>query len=70
MKASDFEKKIEDAKKVLEKLMNPEITLSESIKLYKDGIKALKEAQEMLEKAKVEIEEIEKENMQENEGKL
>ncbi|WP_281950520.1 exodeoxyribonuclease VII small subunit [Nitrosophilus kaiyonis] len=60
MKSSDFEKKIEDAKKVLEKLMNPEITLSDSVKLYKEGLKALKEAQEMLEKAKVEIEEIEK----------
>ena len=65
MKSSEFEKKIEEAKKVLEKLMNPEITLSESVKLYKEGIEALKEAQEMLEKAKVEIEEIEKENIRE-----
>jgi len=65
MKSSDFEKRIEDAKKILEKLMNPEITLSESVKLYKEGTKALKEAQKMLEKAKVEIEEIEKENIQE-----
>jgi len=60
MKASDFEKKIEEAKKILEKLTNPEIPLAESVKLYKDGIKALKEAQKMLEEAKVEIEEIEK----------
>jgi len=62
MKASDFEKKIEEAKKVLEKLMNPEIPLNESVKLYKEGINALKEAQKMLESAKAEIEEIEKEN--------
>jgi len=64
MKSSEFEKKIEEAKKVLDKLMNPEITLSDSVKLYKEGIKALKDAQEMLEKAKVEIEEIEKEDIQ------
>jgi len=64
MKSKEFEKKIEEAKKVLDKLMNPEITLSDSVKLYKEGIKALKDAQEMLEKAKVEIEEIEKENIQ------
>jgi len=60
MKSKEFEKKIEEAKKVLEELMNPEVTLSDSVKLYKKGIKALKEAQDMLEKAKLEIEEIEK----------
>ena len=64
MKTSDFEKKIEEAKKIIEKLMNPDITLNDSVKLYKDGINALKEAQKMLEKAKVEIEEIEKENQE------
>ena len=61
MKSSDFEKKIEEAKKMLNELMNPEITLQKSVMLYKEGIKALKEAGKMLEEAKVEIEEIEKE---------
>ncbi len=61
MTSKEFEEKIEQAKKMLESLMNPEITLAESVKLYKEGIKALKEAQELLENAKLEIEEIEKE---------
>ena len=60
MKSSDFEKRIEEAKKMLNELMNPDITLADSVQLYKDGIKALKEAQKMLEDAKLEIEEIEK----------
>lgn len=60
MKSSDFEKRIEEAKKMLNELMNPDITLADSVRLYKDGIKALKEAQKMLEDAKLEIEEIEK----------
>ncbi len=60
MKSSDFEKKIEEAKKMLNELMNPEITLQKSVMLYKEGIKALKEAGKMLEEAKLEIEEIEK----------
>lgn len=60
MKSKDFEKRIEEAKKMLNDLMNPDITLSDSVKLYKDGIKALKEAQKMLEEAKLQIEEIDK----------
>ncbi len=54
----DFEKKVEKAKEVLEKLMGQEVTLKESVELYKLGMKELKEAQKMLEEAKLEIEEI------------
>ena len=60
MKIKDFEKKVEISKKILEKLMDPSITLEESMKLYKDGIKELKEASKMLEHAKLEFEELSK----------
>ncbi len=58
MKNGDFEKKIEKAKEILNSLMDPEITLNESMKKYKEGIKELKEANKMLEKAKLEFEEL------------
>jgi exodeoxyribonuclease VII small subunit len=54
----EFEKKIQKTKEILEKLMQQEITLKESVELYKEGMKELKEAQKMLEEAKLEIEEI------------
>ena len=40
--------------------MDPEIALQESVRLYKEGMGLLKEAGEMLEKAKLEVETIEK----------
>lgn len=49
----NFEDKISNAKEFLEKLSNPEITLSYSIKLYKDGIKELEVAQKLLDEAKL-----------------
>jgi exodeoxyribonuclease VII small subunit len=58
MTSKDFEKKIEKSKDILNKLMSSDITLSDSMKLYKSGIKELKEAQELLEKAKIEFQEI------------
>lgn len=48
-----FEEKIENAKQLLEKLSNPEITLSDSVNLYKNGIKEIEEAQKLLEEAKL-----------------
>jgi exodeoxyribonuclease VII small subunit len=60
MKINDFEKKIEKSKEILDKLMDPEITLEDSMKLYKEGIKELKEASKMLENAKLEFEELSK----------
>ncbi len=53
-----FEEKIEHAKKILEKLMDPEITLAESVKAYEEGIKELNEATKLLEEAKLKINEI------------
>ncbi len=49
-----FEKKLENAKKVLEELSNPEISLADGMKKYKDGLKLLKEATKMIENAKLE----------------
>ncbi len=60
MKVKDFEQKIEESKKILDKLMDPSITLENSMKFYKEGIKELKEASKMLEKAKIEFEELSK----------
>ena len=54
----DFEKKLEGAKKVLEKLMDPELTLDASVKSYKEGMKTLADAQKILETATLEFEKI------------
>jgi len=59
-KVEDFEVKLEKAKVILEKLMNPEITLSESVKAYESGMKELQEAQKMLENAQLQVEIIRK----------
>jgi len=60
MQTETFENKLEESKKILNQLMNPEITLEESLKLYENGLKQIKEAQKMIEEAKVKIEIIEK----------
>ncbi len=57
----DFEKKLEDAKVVLEKLMNPDLTLDQSVKSYKEGMKTLQDAQKILEEATLEFEKIQAE---------
>ena len=57
-KLIDFEKKLEDAKTVLEKLMDPELTLDMSVKSYKEGMKTLQDAQNILENATLEFEKI------------
>jgi len=59
-KVEDFEVKLEKAKVILEKLMNPEITLNESVKAYESGMKELQEAQKMLENAQLQVEIIRK----------
>ena len=48
-----FEDKIIEAKQLLEKLSNPQITLSDSIEVYKKGVKELEEAQKLLDEAKL-----------------
>jgi exodeoxyribonuclease VII small subunit len=62
MKNETFEEKLEHSKALLEKLMNPEITLEESVKLYEEGLKNIKEAQTLIEVAKTKINVIEQAN--------
>ena len=45
-------------KKILETLMNPEITLQDSVKAYEKGMGELNKAQKMLEDAQIKIQEI------------
>lgn len=58
MEEKSFEGRLDEAKKILEKLMNPELTLEESVKAYEAGTRALKEAQTILEDARKQIERI------------
>ena len=53
-----FEQNIDKAQKYLEELVNPEITLSSSVEIYKKGIKELEDAQKLLDEAKLEFQEI------------
>lgn len=57
-KKTNFEEKLESSKKILETLMNPEITLENSLKAYEKGMKELSDAQKMLEDAVIKIKEI------------
>jgi len=61
MATPNFEKKLQSAKATLDILMNPEITLQESIKAYEKGMKELQDAQKILQDAQIKIQEI-KEN--------
>ncbi len=60
MKTDTFEQKLEESKKILNQLMNPDITLEESLKLYEHGLNEIKIAQKMIEEAKVKIKTIER----------
>ena len=70
MENLDFESKVEAAKKIMEKLMDPELPLEKGVKLYREGMSLLKEAGEILEKAKIEIETIEKEQVSEGDEEV
>ena len=55
---NSFENKIVEAQKLLEKLIDPEITLSNSVEVYKNGMKELEIAQKLLDEAKLEFKEL------------
>ena len=55
---NSFENKIIEAQKLLEKLIDPEITLSNSVEVYKNGMKELEDAQKLLDDAKLEFKEL------------
>lgn len=59
MKKETFEEKLDYSKELLEKLMNPDITLEESVSLYEEGLINIKEAEKLIEDAKVKIRVIE-----------
>lgn len=61
--SKNFQDKLTTAKETLQQLMNPEITLETSVKAYKEGMETLKEAQKLLDDAKLEYETI-RENLQ------
>ena len=55
-----FEQKVENAKKLLSELTNPEITLNNSVKIYKEGLNEITQAQKLLDEAKLNFEEFNK----------
>jgi exodeoxyribonuclease VII small subunit len=56
----DFEKKLKQAKELLEKLNDPEITLFQAMEYYKKGVKLLEDASKMIEEAKLQFKELTK----------
>ena len=66
IKEQSFEQKIEKAKELLEKLSNPQITLSDSLEVYKIGMQELEEAQKLLDEAKLIFTQEDKEINEEN----
>ena len=59
MKELGFEEELERSRKILERLMDPEITLEESVKLYEEGMESISRARKMIEEAKLKVEQIE-----------
>ncbi len=59
MREGGFEEQLEQSRKILEKLMDPEITLEESVRLYEEGMETIRHAQKMIEEAKLKVKEIE-----------
>jgi len=55
MTNNHFEAKLTEAKTILNRLMDPTITLEESLELYERGLKQIQEAQQMIEEAKTKI---------------
>ena len=53
-----FEENLKKANEALEKLNDQELALDESVKIYKVGLESIKKARLDLEKAKLEVEQI------------
>jgi exodeoxyribonuclease VII small subunit len=56
--AEDFEARLDKAKLILQKLLDSDITMSESVKAYAEGMKELQSAQKLLEEAVLHVETI------------
>lgn len=57
-KIISFEENIEQAKEVLDKLSSSDVSLENSMKYYKSGLKNLENANKILAKAKLDFEEL------------
>jgi len=64
MKSSTFEEKLAHSKALLDELMKPDMTLEDSVKIYEEGLKNIKEAQKLIEEAQSKITIIEQANQQ------
>lgn len=56
----NFEDKLTKIDEILDRLNNQDINLQDSVNLYKDGVKLLKESRKILQDVKLEIEYIDK----------
>ena len=56
--SESLEEKMEKINALLKSLNDKDLSLEESVKLYKQGVALLKEAKEILENAKLEVAEI------------
>ncbi len=63
--AENFEAKLEDAKAILQKLLEHDMTMSDSMKAYEEGMQALQEAQKLLDEAVLHVETIKQNNSSE-----
>jgi len=62
---NSFEVQLEESRRILERLMDPEITLEESVKLYQEGMERIRAARKQIEEAKLTVEKIEREYREE-----
>lgn len=53
-----FEENLQVANAMLEKLNSNDLSLDESVKIYKQGLESIKKARKALDQAKLEVEEI------------
>lgn len=60
----NFETKLNKIDVLLKKLDDENLTLKQSVEFYKNGVKLIKEARDLLEKAKLEVIEIQNESAQ------
>ncbi|MDU7693277.1 MAG: exodeoxyribonuclease VII small subunit [Helicobacter sp.] len=58
MSEIDFETRISKIEEIIKALEQKDVKLKDGIKLYKDGLAELKAAQDLLENAKLDLEEI------------
>jgi exodeoxyribonuclease VII small subunit len=56
--SKNFEEKIKKSKEILDTLVSDDINLDKALKLYKDGMNNLNDAQDMLDNAKLEFQDL------------